>query len=144
MSAFILTGELCAALLRKICEDSRSGNGAKIDAVDTFHGETPLHKAITANIERNVYELVRHGADRNLPDSTGNTALHKAASSCQDMAIWRQLTRKTREKEDVLPIHSLNFVAVNNDGLTPYDRAVEAKNYVAQIVLRAKQNEHDI
>jgi ankyrin repeat protein len=58
-----------------------------IDGVDN-HGNTPLHYAISGNnYEINVPHLIGKGADPNIADKNGITALHFAASNAKTIEI---------------------------------------------------------
>lgn len=54
-------------------------NGAHPDARNARSGTLPLHQALIADRARQFEDLLKAGADPDLTDETGNTALHIAA-----------------------------------------------------------------
>ena len=86
-------------------------------------GETPLICAILYDRLGYAIDLIGNGADPNLADPRGNNALHKAAQLGRTAAV------------PLLMEAGADILAINQDGLSPYDLAVIGNQTDAAIAL---------
>ena len=100
--------------------------GADIDYADAVYGETALHKAIKRNMPDNIQVLTENGASLNQPDINGNTPLHTAATSCQNIETWVAL----------LNGHKPDILKRNAKKQTVLERASRASNKLAVSILK--------
>lgn len=77
--------EVCKTLLK---------NGANVNAVTRCGHATPLHRSSMRGIDRVVELLLKSGADPNIRDSDGYTALHRAVIA-ESSAVCRLLVAVT-------------------------------------------------
>ncbi|XP_069138639.1 uncharacterized protein [Argopecten irradians] len=136
--------------------------GSNVNCCD-FWGYTPLHEAI-ANGKRDVIEiLLSNGADIQLPDNNGTTALHLAAASCHEalpLLLSRGATVNATNKYLSTPLHfsawAGSMLAVETliksganqkmkdlSEYTPHDTAVFTCSEVAEI-LESEKTSHPV
>lgn len=93
-------------------------NNVMVDALNTPHKETPLHvlasQPFSDGMTRITKKLLSRGADVNIQDSTGNTALHRAIAS-RNIQVFRALIESPRTSLEIR----------NSDGATPLALALK-------------------
>ena len=99
--------------------------GASTSPKDTLYRDTPLHKAVKANRVSNVIRLLYHRASPNSQDDMGDTVLHKAASGCRDMLMWRHLL-----------LAKGDATITNREGLSAFYKALKEKNMTAVAMVK--------
>lgn len=98
---------------------------ANLNDQDTVYGETPLHKVVRHDMMENLVYLTNNKADPNKPDIAGDTPMHTAAVFCYKTPVWVRL------------ITMGGYVNVrNNNGQTPIDKAMKAKNQIAVSLMK--------
>ncbi|NWX06686.1 ANKR7 protein, partial [Caloenas nicobarica] len=96
----------------------------QLNLADNFR--SPLMKAVQYQRERCVAMLLEHGADPNLADADGNTALHLAVLSPNMTVAWLLLE------------YNANIDAQNKEGFTPLNLAVSNHHEELVELLRKK------
>ena len=87
--------------------------------------DTAVHRAIKLRMLDNLEVLMKAGPDLKLPNVSGDTPLHLAAS-CTDVRVWELLLR-----------HGGDIYLQNWQGESPVQKVIEAKNNVALGLIRA-------
>ncbi|XP_058053834.1 nuclear factor NF-kappa-B p110 subunit isoform X2 [Anopheles bellator] len=118
------------------------------DLLDLPNGrnETALHLAVTANSGRLVEALLRAGAQPNYCDYRGNTALHRAVvENAPDMVtLLLAHMAKGRGRKVGGGKQPQRIDCSNDDGLTPLQAAVYARNLkVTRLLLDAGASVHE-
>jgi len=104
-----------------------SKNPGTINNVEKETGFTPLHQAMTYGWEEMAEYLILKGADPNIQDKYGDTALHLAGSAKEVKLLLKKGAR-------------INLK--NKKGLTPLESAVKQKNKEKVEILRKwKENQ---
>lgn len=98
--------EICKELLE---------NNASVNAVTKSGRATPLHRASTQGHVKIVELLLKSGADVDLLDADGFSALHRAVAS-EKIQICKLLCEKTKDN------------LKNHSGLTPFELALKVGN----------------
>ncbi|CAB0044230.1 unnamed protein product [Trichogramma brassicae] len=119
--------------------DKRQGT-ARVDAQDEF-GNTPLHDALRYRHRQLVELLLRRGADPNLANNDGSTAVHLIAPSYIDNGDNDDLVEMFFDICDDRQ-QMLHIDAVDKLGNTPLHEALRRRNYkkVVESLLRRGAN----
>ncbi|NXH98958.1 ANKR7 protein, partial [Pachycephala philippinensis] len=106
-------------------------NNCKLNLFDNDN-RSPLMKAVQCQQEKCVAILLEHGADPNLADADGNTALHLAVLSCSNTTV-----------AELLLEHNANIDAQNKEGYTPLILAVsEHHEEIMEFLLKKGADVH--
>ena len=90
--------------------------GAKIDAVTDLELQTPLHVAIDSSKRETVNKLLQHGANVNIQDFEGNTALHTVLQGMKKCILYKCQGKYKCDPENYAKImESLLFVGKDID-----------------------------
>jgi ankyrin repeat protein len=121
----------------RLLEAARAGNlgglkkclahGNNVDMVNEF-GRTPLMLAIVGSNEDCVKCLLLNGADPNLQDSDGESAISLAAGLYQNSRILKLVLDAKGNPNLVAPVQKLSHGATVNDRPTPIYNAIDAMN----------------
>ncbi|NXN79638.1 ANR26 protein, partial [Bombycilla garrulus] len=103
-------------------------NKWQLNVVDNLK-RTPLMHAVHYEQEKCVAVLLEHGADPNLADADGNTALHLAVLSGNTTVAGLLLE------------HNANSDAQNQEGYTPLNIAVSNKEML-ECLLKKRADRH--
>jgi ankyrin repeat protein len=113
--------------------------GVNVNSSGSRDEWTPLHNAIENYQIDVVAYLLENGAELDLPDQQGNTALHWAIDI--EVDSWQQDYRPGKPIEiaitTLLINKGANLNAKNNRGQTPLDWAVDMGHHQAAALLRS-------
>ncbi|KAL7303356.1 hypothetical protein TKK_0004543 [Trichogramma kaykai] len=108
-------------LLLEVCNEKEKT--LRIDARDN-EGNTPLHLATLCKSHHMVDSLLRRGADPNVANAKGQTALHLICQRYENKGLLKLLLEVCDEKEKTLRID-----ARDNEGNTPLHLATLCESY---------------
>ena len=80
----------------------------KEDQIESLAQSTPLHRAACLGLSDAVRSLVQYGADADVADGQGETALHKAVRAGHEPTAWLLVGRSdvnARSNQGMTPLH---------------------------------------